>query len=183
MLKNTAFLYLHTLYTLSLKHWGPKREKNEKIFLWIESLRLEFLKLGHLRHVGILRLNAILWFEVGVVFFAFHDHTGHAHAKPRPDLAHLVLKVSKSQKHFMVSSILPKNERNSLSWTSVEDAQDSEFRSFFGRNEDTKNCFWDLMTCSDLGYPLVLIFFAFISFFLIFSKTRILFKVFVLLGL
>ena len=30
-----------------------ERKKNEKIFLWIESLRLEFLKLGHLRLVGI----------------------------------------------------------------------------------------------------------------------------------
>ena len=46
----------------------------------------------------------------------------------------------------MVSSILPKNERNSLLILSKEDAQDCEFRSFFGRIEDTINFFWDLLT-------------------------------------
>ena len=40
-----------------------------------------------------------------------------------------LLKVRRSQKKIMVSSVLPKNE---LSWVSIEDAQNSEFRSFFG---------------------------------------------------
>ena len=43
-------------------------------------------------------------------------------------------------------SILPKNERNSLSWVLRKEAQDSKFRSFFGRIDDTTNCFWDLLT-------------------------------------
>ena len=42
-------------------------------------------------------------------------------------------------------SILPKNERNSLI-LSREDAQDNEFCSFFGRIEETINCFLDLLT-------------------------------------
>ena len=41
------------------------------------------------------------------------------------------LKVSKSRKQFMVFSILPKDEQ------SLEDAQDSEFCSSFGRIENT----------------------------------------------
>ena len=48
----------------------------------------------------------------------------------------------------MVSSILQKNERNSLQIVSREDAQDSEFRSFFGRIEEAINCFLDLLTFS-----------------------------------
>ena len=45
----------------------------------------------------------------------------------------------------MVFSILLKNERNSLFWVKRE-AQGSEFRSFFGRIEDTINGFRDLLT-------------------------------------
>ena len=45
----------------------------------------------------------------------------------------------------MVSLILPKNEKK-LIILSKEDAQDSEFRSFFGRIEETINCFRDLLT-------------------------------------
>ena len=46
------------------------------------------------------------------------------------------LKVSKSQKHFMVSSILPKIERwdNSIDWK-------FSHRLFFGRIEDNVICF------------------------------------------
>ena len=50
----------------------------------------------------------------------------------------------------MVSSILPKNERNTLSWVglilSIFSNQDSEFRSFFGRIEETIIYFRDLLT-------------------------------------
>ena len=46
----------------------------------------------------------------------------------------------------MVSSILPKNEQNSLLILSIFSTQDSEFRSFFGRIEETINCFRDLLT-------------------------------------
>ena len=42
----------------------------------------------------------------------------------------------------MVSSTLPKNERKSL----IFSTQDSEFRSFFGRIEETIDCFRDLLT-------------------------------------
>ena len=51
------------------------------------------------------------------------------------------LKVSKSQKQFMVSSILPKNEHwdNFMNWKLSQ-------CSFFGRIEDTINCFRDLLT-------------------------------------
>ena len=48
-----------------------------------------------------------------------------------------------SRKTKLVFSILPKNKQNSLC---TEDAQDIEFCSFFGRIEDTKNCFRDLLT-------------------------------------
>ena len=64
------------------------------------------------------------------------------------------LKVSKSQKKNLVSSILPKNERSSLSYVSTEGTQDSEFRSIFGRIQDAIICFRDLLTfSSDVGKP------------------------------
>ena len=46
----------------------------------------------------------------------------------------------------MVSSIFPKSAQNLLSWLLIEDAQDSEFLSFFGRIEEVINCFRDLLT-------------------------------------
>ena len=55
------------------------------------------------------------------------------------------IKVSKSRKRFMVSSILPNNkQKNStlLLWYLRLNC----FRSFFGRIEETINCFWDLLT-------------------------------------
>ena len=50
------------------------------------------------------------------------------------------LKVSKYQKQFMMSKLLPKNEQKSLPFTK-EDGQDSEIRLLFGRNFNTINCF------------------------------------------
>ena len=55
-----------------------------------------------------------------------------------------LLKVSKSRKQFMVSSILPKNEKNRPNSTTIP--QVDFFCSFFGRNEGTLNCFRDLLT-------------------------------------
>ena len=45
----------------------------------------------------------------------------------------------------MVSWIIPKNER-------IFYTQDSEFRAFFGRIQETNNCFRDLLTfnCVDM---------------------------------
>ena len=57
------------------------------------------------------------------------------------------LKVSKSRMQIVVSSILPKN-RTKLTILSNFSTQDSEFRSFFGRIEDTTICFRDLLTFS-----------------------------------
>ena len=51
------------------------------------------------------------------------------------------LKVRQSRKQIMVSSILPKNER----WDNFQYIKLSQ-RSFFGRIEDTINCFRDLLT-------------------------------------
>jgi hypothetical protein len=45
----------------------------------------------------------------------------------------------------MVSSILPK-KRTELSILGKEHAQDSEFRTFFGRIEETIICFRNLLT-------------------------------------
>ena len=50
-------------------------------------------------------------------------------------------KVRQSRKQIMVSSILPKNER----WDKFQCIKLSQ-RSFFGRIEDTTNCFRDLLT-------------------------------------
>ena len=58
------------------------------------------------------------------------------------------LKVRQSQKQIIVSSVIPKNKRNSLTMLSGEDAQDSDFRSFHGRIEVAINCFRDLLTFS-----------------------------------
>jgi hypothetical protein len=57
------------------------------------------------------------------------------------------LKVSKSRKQFMVSSILPKNKRNSLSWALSLLSNDSEFRLFFWENWENHDL---LLRLSDL---------------------------------
>ena len=51
-----------------------------------------------------------------------------------------LLKVRKSRVQIMVSSILPKNER----WDNFHYIKLSQ-RSFFGRIDDTINCFQDLL--------------------------------------
>ena len=48
------------------------------------------------------------------------------------------VKVRQSRKQIMV---LQKKNRTKFNILSKEDTQDSEFRSFFWRIEDTKNCF------------------------------------------
>ena len=64
------------------------------------------------------------------------------------------IKVRQSRKQLMVSSILPKNERNSLlSW--VEKMLRCEFRSFSGRIDDAINCFWDVLTLSNVKLWLI----------------------------
>ena len=59
------------------------------------------------------------------------------------------LKVSKSQKQLFEFSILPKNVRKWKKKKYPESSQDFfrfVFRSFFGRIENSKNCFRDLLT-------------------------------------
>jgi hypothetical protein len=46
----------------------------------------------------------------------------------------------------MKSSLNSSKKRTKLTILSKEGAQDSEFRSFFGRLQDTINCFRDLLT-------------------------------------
>ena len=52
--------------------------------------------------------------------------------------------TTKANYGFLNSS----KKRTKLTILSKEDAQDSMFRSFFGRTEDTKNYFRDLLTFS-----------------------------------
>ena len=59
----------------------------------------------------------------------------------------VLIKVSKSQKQLMVSSILPKNERKKFDFTSMI-PQVELFSFVFGRIEETINCFRDLLTFS-----------------------------------
>ena len=59
-----------------------------------------------------------------------------------------VLKVSKYRKQFMLSSILPKNER----WDNFMYRKLSQ-RSFFGRIEDTIICFRDCLAFSKQKLP------------------------------
>ena len=56
-----------------------------------------------------------------------------------------MVKVSKSQKGIMVSSILPKNKWK-VSALVLWYLRSNCFCSFFGRIEDTINCFRDLLT-------------------------------------
>ena len=49
-------------------------------------------------------------------------------------------KLRQSRKQIIVSSILPKNKRNSLSWVKKM-LRISEFRSFFGRIRRPQNAF------------------------------------------
>ena len=53
----------------------------------------------------------------------------------------------------MISSILPK-KRTKLTILSKEDAQDSELRLFFGRIEDTINCWYIYLLMHFLGFML-----------------------------
>ena len=55
------------------------------------------------------------------------------------------LKVSKSRKQIIVSSILPKNNQNSLSWT-CSLPRIVSFVRFFWRIEETIICFQDYLT-------------------------------------
>ena len=55
------------------------------------------------------------------------------------------LKVSKYQKQFYVLPNFPKKQTK-LTILSIFFTQDSEFRSFFGRIEESINCFRDLLT-------------------------------------
>ena len=57
------------------------------------------------------------------------------------------LKVSKSQKQFIMSKLFPK-KWTKLTILSKEDGQDSKIGSFFGRSFDIINCFRDLLTFS-----------------------------------
>ena len=61
----------------------------------------------------------------------------------------LWLKVSKSRKQIMVSSVLPKNER----WDNFHYIKSSQC-SFFGRIEDTIICFWHFLTFRRLHFML-----------------------------
>ena len=60
------------------------------------------------------------------------------------------LKVSKSRKQIMVSSILPKNLKK-LTIQSIFSTQDSEFRSFYGIIEGTIICFQGCLTFRELA--------------------------------
>ena len=62
---------------------------------------------------------------------------------------YLETKVTKSQKTIQGLLSSPK-KRTKLTILSKEDAQDSEFCSFFGRIKDTINCFQDLLTFTRL---------------------------------
>ena len=55
-----------------------------------------------------------------------------------------VLKVRQSRNKLWFPQFFQK--RTKLIILSWEDAQNSEFRSFFGRIEETIKCFWDLLT-------------------------------------
>ena len=86
-----------------------------------------------------------------LIFFCWNEacikYGTHQRHNPNLGIGIHHLKVSKSRKQFMVSSILPKNKRKTLFWLlSKEDAQDIEFSSIFGRIEDITNCFRDLLT-------------------------------------
>ena len=63
-------------------------------------------------------------------------------------IKYVTLQVSQSQKQIMVSSILPKNEQKSLFWVFPKEKmlRIVIFCSFWGRMEDTINCFWDFLT-------------------------------------
>ena len=64
------------------------------------------------------------------------------------------LKVSKFQNEFMKSSFLPKYEPNfvrmSALYTYCATLQGRNFGSYFGRNDDFIDSFWNLLTFSDI---------------------------------
>ena len=82
-----------------------------------------------------------------------------------------LLNVSKYQRQFMVSKLLPKKPTN-LTILSIFITQESEFRSFFGTNFDIINCFWYLLTF--ISYSPILRFSHYFSDFLIsYGKLRL----------
>ena len=70
-------------------------------------------------------------------YFLFND----CQRQPNNAIGRPLLKVRQSRKQIMMSSILSKNE----CWDNFSYIKLSQ-RSFFGRIEDTINCFQDLLT-------------------------------------
>ena len=68
-------------------------------------------------------------------------------------MSNFTLKVSKSQKQFLVSSILPKHKRKQFD-LKYYSSKIEFFRSFFGRIEETINCSLDLLTFKSLPFSL-----------------------------
>ena len=75
------------------------------------------------------------------VFLVASNRTIFSDFRAVMSLVERCVKVRQSRKQIMVSSILLKNER----WDNFQYIKLSQ-RSFFGRFEDTINCFWDLLT-------------------------------------
>ena len=69
----------------------------------------------------------------------------------------VLFKVRKSRKHFLLTTILPKNEQRITVLSILGNTQDSFFSFFFGRIEDCIISFRDCLTFNQLIKALVFI--------------------------
>ena len=136
-----------------MKYFVPPNTKLQKLKLWLFCFRSSLLKLVTNYWVAWTRLNLYdyRYFQPKIrrcvniwdtrCKWSF---SGLKNCKPRVITAQ-ILKVSKSWKQFMASSILPINEWNSLSWASFL-VRIVSFIHFWENWRHHVNCFRDLLT-------------------------------------
>ena len=123
----------------------------------IEHYKLRFTAIGsfwiwkansffsRLFRINSFQVHLYYW---GQLLFTFREGEIHKWAKAFLKSNFDSLKVRKSWKQFMVSSILPKTNENHFPehFFLYRDAQDSDFRSFFGRVRKNIICLRDFLT-------------------------------------
>ena len=122
-----------------------------------ENINLNFLPFFNISHQdyhffrggrGLKVDGVVTWEGVKIQENWWH----HLCKDPKPTLLAYIVKLSKSRKQFMESSILPKNEKKN-DITVLWYLRSKFFHSFFEIIEDTINCFRNLLTFTDVLVP------------------------------
>ena len=121
---------------------------------WLKSLQTVltftniFFKIPVRKSFKIQAFNIYLNFQWSIISVQLKPKISCAHIA----IIQITIKVRKSQKQFMVSSILPKNKQKyekKFDLTVLWYLRLNFICSFFGRNDGTIIWFWDLLTFSN----------------------------------